>query len=87
MNAEKWLSIKKKIKRIVHWLARLALYAFILMSCFIGCMEIFEWKDYFGLGDEIFFVFSLFFSLFVAGYSIEGFTKFYHDTFKKDKKE
>lgn len=64
--------------------AALAIFAF--MSCWVGCMEYLESKNYFGLGDEAGIVFTLFFALLVGAFSFRGFQEFWTNVFNKDKK-
>ena len=74
-------------KKIVTNLVSAALGLLAWLSSFIGSMEFFESKNYFGLDDEIFLAFTILFSIMVGGFSFSGFKDFIEGLQNKDKKK
>ena len=75
------------MKKTIITIVSLVLVVLAIGSCFVGCMEFFESKNYFGLDEDFAIVFSLFFSLMVGALSGQGFSDFFRSIYEKDSKK
>lgn len=75
------------MKKVAIKIICIALGLLAWISSFIGCMEYMEMKNYFGLREDFWFVFALFFSLFVGFFSYIGFKEFIASLENKDGKK